>query len=228
MTRTSRSWAIAATAFLAAAPVLAGCAAGFDANTIKPYAPTEAKILSSGDIHISQAFILGPDSGATLPAGGSAPMYLSVVNTNRTTDTLVAATAEGASGVQVAAPISLPQNQRVNTGVPTPQITVQGLAKPLTGGEHVNVKLQFTNAGVVDVILPVITRSREFASLAPAQSAAPSDTAPSDTAPSGTATATPTDGATAPATPAETPTGTPTDAPEGAPTATPTDSAAGH
>ncbi|MBB3728788.1 copper chaperone PCu(A)C [Nonomuraea dietziae] len=186
---TSRRWIIAAAAFLAA-PVLAGCAAGFDANTNQPYAPNEAAALiqdgsyGTRGIKIPQAFVLGPDSGAKLAQGGSAPVYLHVVNTNGAADQLVGVVAEGLGNVKLAAPIALPSNQGVNTGKPTPQIMIEGLTKPLSGGESVKLDLQFANAGVVPVTVPVITRSREYMAypMAPGATPAPPKPTPSATA----------------------------------------------
>ncbi|WP_326819762.1 copper chaperone PCu(A)C [Streptosporangium sp. NBC_01756] len=179
MTRNRRHWAIAAAAFLAAAPVLAGCGAGSDANTNKPYAPTEALVANVKGIDISQGFFLGPDSGATLPVGGSTPLYLSMVNNNQAADRLLGVGVDPAVGTaKVTAPVDLPVRQRVNVGKPTPTIVIEGLKKALTGGESIPVQLQFANAGVIPITVPVITRSREFTQLpqAPGATAAPTPT----------------------------------------------------
>ncbi|MGC5016265.1 copper chaperone PCu(A)C [Streptosporangium sp. DT93] len=196
MTRNSRHRAIVAAAFLAAAPALAGCGAGSDAITNKPYAPTEALTTKTPQgIDISQGFFLGPDSGATLAEGGSVPLYLSVVNTQAGTDQLVGLGVDPALGTaKVNAPVELPQNKRVSVGRPTPTILIEGLKKPLRGGESIPVQLQFANAGIVQVMVPVITRSREYT----AYPAAPSAPVPTPSTTSGT----PTPGATAEGTPA--------------------------
>ncbi|MFF5109089.1 copper chaperone PCu(A)C [Streptosporangium taraxaci] len=187
MTRNIRHRAIVAAAFLAAASALAGCGAGSDAITNKPYSPTEALTVKANGIDISQAFFLGPDSGATLPEGAATPLYLSLINTNAGSDQLVGLGVDPALGTaKVSAPVPLPHNQRVSVGKPTPTILIEGLKKPLRGGEGVKVQLQFANAGIVQLTIPVITRSREFTAYpqAPGASAAPT---PSPT-PSATAT----------------------------------------
>ncbi|MEW9554461.1 copper chaperone PCu(A)C [Nonomuraea sp. NPDC050783] len=186
---TSRRWIVAAAAFLAA-PLLAGCGAGFDANTNKPYAPNEAQaLIANGSygtrgIHIPQAFILGPDPGAQLPWRGSAPIYLTILNTNGTPDTLQAVSAGNMGSVKVAAPIQIPSNQLVNTGKPSPQLMLESIPKSLRGGESIKLDLQFANAGTVSMYVPVVTRSREFAAYppAPGATAAPTPT-PSASAP---------------------------------------------
>jgi hypothetical protein len=180
---TSRRW-IAAAAALLAAPVLAGCAAGFDATTNKPYAPVEGAALiengryGSRGVQIPQAFILGPDSGAQLAWRGSAPIYLSIINTAGAPDTLQQVSAGSLGTVKVTAPIQLPSQQLVNTGKPTPQIMLEGLSKALRGGESVKLDLTFANAGVVSLDVPVVTRSREFKEYppAPGATAAPTPT----------------------------------------------------
>lgn len=170
MIRNSRHRTIAAAAaLLAAAPALAGCGAGSDAITNQPYSPTEALTIKVKGIDVSQAFFLGPDSGAKLPAGGATPLYLSAVNTNQAPDTLVGIGVDPALGTaKVSAPVEFPVRQRVNVGRPTPSILVEGLKKPLTGGESIQVQLQFANAGIIPLTIPVVTRSREFTAFPPA------------------------------------------------------------
>ncbi|TMR89902.1 copper chaperone PCu(A)C, partial [Nonomuraea basaltis] len=152
-----------------AAPALAGCGAGFDATTNKPYAPNEAQALivnggyGTRGIQIPQAFILGPDSGAQLPWRGSAPIYLNILNTSGTPDTLKAVSAGSLGTVKVTAPIQLPSNQLVNTGKPSPQIMLEAISRSLRGGESIKLDLEFANAGIVSLNVPVVTRSREFA-----------------------------------------------------------------
>lgn len=186
---TSRRWIVVAAAFLAA-PVLAGCGAGFDATTNKPYAPNEAGVLidngryGKGDIHIPQAFVLGPDSGAQLPWRGSAPVYLNILNTAGAPDTLQAVTATGIGPAKLTAPIQLPSDQLVNTGKPTPQIMLEAIPKSLRGGESIKLDLQFANAGTVSLDVPVVTRSREFTEYPAAPGATPAPTpTPSPSAP---------------------------------------------
>ncbi|GAA3530010.1 hypothetical protein GCM10022419_006210 [Nonomuraea rosea] len=178
---TSPRWIVVAAAFLAA-PVLAGCGAGFDATTNKPYAPNEAQALidqgsyGKRDIQIPQAFILGPDSGAQLAWRGSAPIYLNILNTAGTPDTLQAVSAGNMGTVKVTAPIQLPSNQLVNTGKPAPQIMLEAISKSLRGGESIKLDLQFAKAGIVSLNVPVVTRSREYKDYPPAPNATPAPT----------------------------------------------------
>ncbi|GAA4595990.1 hypothetical protein GCM10023194_66950 [Planotetraspora phitsanulokensis] len=198
MTSTSHRRAIAVAAFLASIPALAACGAGFDANTNKAYAPTEAGVLIQDDgttrsygqngVMISQAFILGPDSGGQIAAGGSAPLYLSIVNRASTPDTLTGVVSDGqeVTSVKLPAPVPLATDQLAKA----PQAAVEGLKQPLLGGESVRLTFQFTNAGDVTMWVPVIARSREYATLPPAPQPTPTPTATAS--PSATATETPT------------------------------------
>ncbi|GAA3842876.1 hypothetical protein GCM10022226_77130 [Sphaerisporangium flaviroseum] len=205
MTSTSRRRVIAATALLAAAPALAACGAGSDANTSNAYAPTEANVLidSHGSsksygrngIKVAQAFLLGPEAGAKIEPGGSVPLYLTMVNYGTAADTLegVAVADQSAGSVKAQGSIALPPGKLVNTGRPASQVALEGTKKPLYGGESVTVTLKFTQAGDITMTVPVITRSREFAVLSPAPSAVPSTTpsaAPSTATPAVTPSAT--------------------------------------
>ncbi|WP_030451584.1 hypothetical protein [Herbidospora cretacea] len=189
MTTTSRR-VIAIAAFLAAAPALAACGAGTDANTNKPYAPTESQVLirdgqyGVNGMKISQAYMLGPDPGGQIPAGGTVPLYLSLTNDGTAPDVLTgvtpdpnAATAAQGGGVQ------LPVGTLVHTGTgPNPQIQVQGVKSVLRGGESIPLTLKFQNAGEITMVVPVITRNREYATLPPVPGAVPAPPKPSPAA----------------------------------------------
>jgi hypothetical protein len=174
VTRTSRTRVFAVAALLAVAPALAACGAGFDANLSQPFTPTEAAEASKNGVTVAQAFILGPESGQTLPANSSAPLYLTMVNDNATGDQLTKILPGGADPVETN--ISLPPRVLVKSANPTPQIVVKNIKNPLRGGESMKVTLQFQNAGAITMIVPVITRSREFATLQPAPSETPDGT----------------------------------------------------
>ncbi|WP_061295169.1 hypothetical protein [Herbidospora cretacea] len=181
---------IAIAAFLAAAPALAACGAGTDANTNKPYAPTEAGVLIRDGVYgvngikVSQAYMLGPDPGGQIPAGGTVPLYLSITNDGTAPDTLTgitpdqnaAATAQGGS-------VPLPVGTLVRTGTGTnAQIQIQGVKSALRGGESIPLTLNFQNAGQVTMVVPVITRNREYATLPPVPGAVPAPPKPSPAA----------------------------------------------
>ncbi|WP_327087800.1 copper chaperone PCu(A)C [Nonomuraea sp. NBC_01738] len=189
---TSRRWIVAAAAFLAA-PVLAGCAAGFDANTAKPYMPNDAAVLvdngayGSRGLHIPQAFVLGPVPGATIAQGEKASVYLNMVSS--TGDTLQAVTSDLGTA-KLVAPINLEPGKPVDlTKSVTPQVVLESLTKAVRGGEGLQLTLQFAKAGTVTMNAPVMTRSREYASLAHPSSLTATDATPSAPAPTPTPSA---------------------------------------
>ncbi|GAA1015789.1 hypothetical protein Aple_010210 [Acrocarpospora pleiomorpha] len=197
MTSTSRRRVIAVAALLAAAPVLAACGAGDNANTNQPYAPTDAQVLishSSDSVYgergmrVSQAFVLGPDSGGQIPAGGAAPLYLVLTNQNPAPDSLVSVTPlpDQATSVKVTAPVQVPPNTLVNTGQPSPQLAVEGLKNALRGGETLRLTLKFQTAGDITMDVPVITRSREYATLPPVPGALPAPSPVASASPAAT------------------------------------------
>ncbi|MEU6410953.1 copper chaperone PCu(A)C [Microbispora sp. NPDC046933] len=207
MTSSSRRRAIAVAALLAAAiPALAACGAGFDANTNVPYAPNEAGVLYDGDgpgkaygkngVMIPQAFILGPDSGQQLAAGGSAPLYLTLLNSTGTADQLTSIIPEEqkATSVNVQSAIDL----QPGTLAKTPGVTVEGLKTALRGGESIKLTLQFKNAGDIALTVPVVARSREFATLPPAATATPAASPLATGSPAPSDAATPETGEAAP------------------------------
>ncbi|MBP2704969.1 copper chaperone PCu(A)C [Microbispora sp. RL4-1S] len=200
MTSSSRRRAIAIAALLAAAiPALAACGAGFGANTNTPYAPNEAGVLIKDDgsggksygengVMIPQAFILGPEPGSQIAAGGSAAVYLTMLNSTGTPDTLtgIVADQQQAASAKVPAPVAL----EPGTLAKTPGVTVDGIKQPLRGGETLRLTLQFKNAGDISLAVPVIARSREYATLSPAPSPAATPTGDpfASLSPTGTAT----------------------------------------
>ena len=207
MTSSSRRRAIAIAALLAAAsPALAACGAGFDANTNVPYAPNEAGVLYDGDgpgkaygvngVMIPQAFILGPDSGQQLAIGGSAPLYLTLLNGTGAADQLTSIVPEEqkATAVNVDSPIEL----QPGTLATTPGVAIQGLKTVLRGGENIKLTLQFKNAGDVSIEVPVVARSREFATLPPAPSPTPATPSLDDASPAPSDPALPADTQAAP------------------------------
>jgi hypothetical protein len=68
--------------------VLAGCAAGQDAQTIGQRPPIDGASASAGSIDVRAAGIISPDSGSSYKKGASAPLQLVLINTGPNDDTL--------------------------------------------------------------------------------------------------------------------------------------------
>ena len=140
-------------------------------------------------ISINDVFVLGAPLGATVPAGSSASLFLSLYNGGTGDDELTGVHATGwASSVQVTGgTVSIPVQSEVNLTGPEPQLVLSDLAKPLSGGEAIPLTLDFAHAGSVTLDVPVEAQSYYFSSYSP----------PPTVTPSASATATPTPTASA-------------------------------
>jgi copper(I)-binding protein len=118
-------------------------------------------------INIDNAFVLGPATDSTLPAGGQAGVFLSLEAQNR--DQLTSVNAPGAaSSVQLASgPITLNPYKLVDLSGPAPQVVLNGLTNSLSGGETVQLVLHFATVGAVTLMVPVEPAAYEFATFSP-------------------------------------------------------------
>jgi copper(I)-binding protein len=165
VTRWTRRLLVGAIAMLV--PALAGCEAGLNAPTLE-FHPASFGVSTVVDgISLDNVFVLGPASGSTLPAGGQAGVFLSMYAQN--SDRLVSATAPGtASSVQlVSGPVTLNPGTLVDLSGPAPQLVLNGLTNPLSGGETVTLQLTFASAGQVTLRVPVEPAAYEFATFSP-------------------------------------------------------------
>jgi copper(I)-binding protein len=184
-------------------PAIAGCEAGADAPTLEFHAAAFGAQKVFNGIKITNAFVLGAPNGSTVPSGSSASLFVSLYNSGTSSDTLLSATAPGSaasvslSGGNVPLP---PNSAPVNLTGPEPQVVLESLTRPLTGGSSIPVTFDFEHAGKVTLQVPVEAQSFQWATFSPPASV-PAGAAVS------TATATPVTGATGAA--SATPTATP-------------------
>jgi copper(I)-binding protein len=155
-------------------PALAGCEAGYNAPTLQFHQAADGVSTTRSGINLDDVFVLGPAPGTTLPAGGQAGVFLSLYTQN--SDQLVSASAPGyASSVQLlSGPVTLSPGNLVNLSGPHPQIVLNGLTNPLSGGETVQLELTFANAGQVTLMVPVEPASTFFSTYAPPPTPSPS------------------------------------------------------
>ena len=148
-------------------PVLAGCEAGANAPTIEFHQASFGMSETVGGVTIDDAFVLGPALGSTLPAGGQAGVFLSIVTDNN--DQLTSVTAQGVAGsVQlVGAPVTLNANSVANLSGPQPQIVLTGLTNSLSGGQMVTLQLNFAGAGAISIQVPVEPAAYDYTSYSP-------------------------------------------------------------
>ncbi|HWN59467.1 MAG TPA: hypothetical protein VNO25_02240 [Streptosporangiaceae bacterium] len=166
MTRWNRRLLIGALAILV--PALAGCEAGLNAPTLE-YHPASFGVSTIVDgINIDNVFVLGPAPGSVLQPGGQAALFMALQSSN--SDQLTSITAPGAaSSVQLGnGPITLSPNTLVDLSGPEPLLTLDGLTRPLSGGETVQLVLHFATAGSVALMVPVEPAAYEFATYSPA------------------------------------------------------------
>ena len=111
-------------------PAIAGCEAGNGAPTLEFHAASAGAQTVVNGIRITNVFVLGAPSGASLPAGSSASLFLSLFNDGATADTLQSVTAAGTAasvtldGGTVAAPVGDP-------GQPDRAAAVGGAQQPV-------------------------------------------------------------------------------------------------
>jgi hypothetical protein len=166
VTRWNRRLLIGALAILV--PALAGCEAGLNAPTLE-YHPASFGVSTIVDgINIDNVFVLGPAPGSVLQPGGQAALFMALQSSN--SDQLTSITAPGAaSSVQLGnGPITLSPNTLVDLSGPEPLLTLDGLTRPLSGGETVQLVLHFATAGSVALMVPVEPAAYEFATYSPA------------------------------------------------------------
>lgn len=177
-------------AIAALIPALAGCEAGNNAPTQEWHQPTDGFGTVHHDIAIRNVFVLGAAIGSTIKAGGSAGVFLALIN-NGPADKLVKISAPG-TAKSVTLPggsVSLASQKAVLLTGPAPKVVLEGLIRPLTGGSSVRLVLTFQNASSVSMGVPVMPRAQYYSTFSP-PSPTPSPT-PSTKGKHKTATATP-------------------------------------
>jgi copper(I)-binding protein len=183
-------------------PALAGCEAGLNAPTLEFHPAAGGAYQTAGDVTVSNAFVLGPALGQTLPAGGRAGVFLSMYSTS--SDELKSVSSPAGSVNLSGGPVSLSADNSVNLTGPAPRIVLTDLSAPLTGGQTITLTLNFTTAGTIQLTVPVEPHAYAYATYAQPPKPSPSPTASATKAkktkikaktkatPSATATATPT------------------------------------
>jgi copper(I)-binding protein len=83
--------------------LVAGCAAGQDAQTVNQRPPIDGASASAGNIAVRGAGLSAPTDGTSYAKGSSAQLELVLVNTGTSDDTLVSVTSPAAGGAQFSA-----------------------------------------------------------------------------------------------------------------------------
>ena len=148
-------------ALLSSTLLLAGCGTGLKATTYTiERSPRDFRSTSIAQLEVRNVGIGGPSTGITIPAGSTAVLTGTVVNTGDTEDTLV--------GVEVAeaGTVTMWVAGKPVTEVPVPAggdtgqwtVTLSGLKQDLRVGQYLDVSLVFAHAGrLADLQVPVRT-----------------------------------------------------------------------
>jgi len=160
----------------------AGCEAGLNAPTLEFHQAAGGTHAVFNGITINNAFVLAAPSGSATPAGSSAGLFLSLFNGGTSADALVSVSAPGAAASVklIRGTVTLPANYPVYLTGPEPEVVLNGLEKPLSGGQAITVTLSFQHAGSLTLQLPVEPQSFYFSTYS-APPAAPASAAASAT-----------------------------------------------
>jgi hypothetical protein len=107
---------------LLAVPAVAGCEAGLNAPTLEFHPAAGGAYATFDGISVSNAFVLAAPAGSSVPAGGSASLFVGLFNNGSTNDKLLSVSAPNA-----AASVTIKGG-----GVTTPSSS--GSAKPSSSG----------------------------------------------------------------------------------------------
>jgi copper(I)-binding protein len=175
--RIARPRRLVVLAIAALIPALAGCEAGYNAPTQEWHQPTDGTAAMHNNISIANAFVLGAPLGEKIPVGHSAGVFLALFNEG-SSDTLVSITAPGTAR-SVTLPggaVPLGSQQSVRLTGPAPEVVLQDLTRPLSGGSTVRLVMIFQNAGAVTLVLPVMPQAQYYSTFTPPPSPSPSPT----------------------------------------------------
>ena len=161
-------------------PAIAGCEAGNNAPTLEFHAASFGAQTVFNGIQITNAFVLGAPNGSTVPSGSSAGLFVSLYNSNSSSDTLLSVRAAGtASTTSVAGgTVTLPAYAApVNLTGPQPKVVLEKLTTALTGGSNIPVTFTFAHAGSVTLQVPVEAQAFQWATFSPPASGSASASA---------------------------------------------------
>jgi copper(I)-binding protein len=176
---------------LLAIPAVTGCEAGLNAPTLEFHSASSGAHTVFNGISISNAFVLAAPSGSSVPAGSSASLFVGLFNNGATADTLVGISApSAATSVTIkGGSVALPASSSANLTGPEPAVVLNGLTRPLSGGQDIPVTLDFAHAGAVTLDVPVEAQSYYYSTYS-APPATPSVTPSAGATPAASGTAT--------------------------------------
>jgi copper(I)-binding protein len=157
-TRRVRVLSIAAAA-TAAVSLLSGCAAGFGATSVKPYAPSDGVMANTGQLRVLNALVVAS------PEVTNGVVSTVIVNRGDHADKLTGLTSPDGS-VDLTGDGTLEPGTSLRLEADTnPSATISGLtALP---GETITLKLTFAEADPLTIKTVVIPATGDYASITP-------------------------------------------------------------
>jgi copper(I)-binding protein len=140
VSRSTRRVASVAFAALFVGATASGCAAGFNATTNQPYAPSNGSVTTIGDLRVTNVVIVQSTDG------GLSELYASFINNGTSPDALVAVSLAGLGTVALPdGPITIPANTKVDLGPDGTRLFIDNLK--LIAGDVTTVTFRFAGAG---------------------------------------------------------------------------------
>jgi hypothetical protein len=154
-----------AAAVLTLAGLLSGCGAGFDATSVKAYAPSDGIMADTGHLRILNTLVVANDSFS------SGVVVATIVNDGTKADELTSITSPdgtvdltGDGTIEPGAAVSLSAGSE-------PSATITSLTS--LPGETITLHLRFTRADPVTIRTVVVPARGPYASITPAPTASP-------------------------------------------------------
>jgi len=153
----------AAAVALAATVAISGCQAGFQAQTSRPYNPTNGQSVNipASPGYYEPYVALRSFAVVTDPSGRSV-LVGKVINKTSQPDALLSVTAGSSAAKLPSAGVAIGPQQSVSFGIPSgPTATWSSLGTPV--GHFVNVTLSFQNSGDVTMRALVMANRNDYA-----------------------------------------------------------------
>lgn len=156
-----RRGVLAALATVAAATSLvSGCAAGFDATSLQPYAPADGVYAESGEIRALNVLVVAAD-GAT-----DGVVLMTIANDGRRDDRLVGIEADAGS-VEADTPLTLPAGGTVAFGGPEAEASATVTDLQVQPGQTIELRLTFARAEPLSVRTVVMPATGDYEGITP-------------------------------------------------------------
>jgi hypothetical protein len=139
--------------------VTTGCAAGTNAQTLKPYAPADGVMANSGDIRVLNALVVADSST------GTGVVSLTIVNRGNRDDSLTDLTSPDGS-VDLTGRRDLPAGAAVRFGATTePSATIGNLKKQ--PGATITLRFEFARTKPITLVTVVLPATGAYSGITP-------------------------------------------------------------